>query len=169
MRRTAPLMLAGVYPSLFFSAALSLFIPATAQSADGEPVAQAQTAQEHTVRRQADPLLEFFRRLTPEQKKKLLENIQTWQQISPDFKQALRDRDLLLRKKFKDEVDAALGETPFSPEQRAQFEEKYREERKKVEAALRAEMEPRRKAAMEDAVQRLKKAILEPPQPEAPR
>ena len=122
----------------------------------------ATTPGERPNRKQVDPLVDIIRSLTADQKTQLMENIKAWQQISPDLKQALRNRDTLLRKKFKDEVDAALGDTPISAEQRAAFEERYRDERKKVDLALRAELESRRKAALDEVVQRLKKTLTAP-------
>ena len=122
----------------------------------------AATPGERPNRKPVDPLVEIIRSLTADQKNQLMENIKAWQQISPDLKQSLRNRDSLLRKKFKDEVDAALGDTPISAEQRTAFEERYRDERKKIDLGLRAELESRRKVALDEVVQRLKKTITAP-------
>ena len=122
----------------------------------------AATPGERPNRKSLDPLVEIIRSLTTDQKNQLMENIKAWQQISPDLKQSLRNRDSLLRKKFKDEVDAALGDTPISAEQRTAFEERYRDERKKIDLGLRAELESRRKVALDEVVQRLKKTITAP-------
>ena len=109
----------------------------------------------------------MIRSMTAEQKNQLMENIKAWQQVGPDFKQALRNRESLLRKKLKDEVDAALGDIPVSSEQRAVFEDRYREERKKIDSALRTELEARRREALDEVVQRLKKTLAEPAPPAA--
>ncbi|MEI6872759.1 MAG: hypothetical protein WCL08_10805 [Verrucomicrobiota bacterium] len=131
------------------------------------PTVQAGTAAaaEHPNRKAMDPLLAMIRNMTLEQKTQLMENIKAWQQVSPDVKQALRNRESLIRKKLKDEVDAALGDTPISNEQRSVFEDRYREERKKIDAALRAELEARRRESLDGVVQRLKKTLIEPTAP----
>jgi len=127
----------------------------------------AAAASENPNRKATDPLLAMIRNMTVEQKNRLMENIKAWQQVSPDFKQALRSRESLIRKKLKDEVDAALGDTPVSNEQRSAFEDRYREERKKIDTALRAELETRRRESLDEVVQRLKKTLIEPTVPAA--
>ncbi len=139
-----------------------------ASSTTPPPTAQVGTAAaaEHPNRKAMDPLLAMIRNMTLEQKTQLMENIKAWQQVSPDVKQALRNRESLIRKKLKEEVDAALGDTPISNEQRSVFEDRYREERKKIDTALRAELETRRRESLEEVVQRLKKTLIEPAPPE---
>lgn len=112
-------------------------------------------------RKQQDPLLQLIRALTPEQKAKLMESIKTWQQLGPELKTALRARDKAIRKSLNDEVQAALEGSSFSKEQRELFEKRYREERKKLETSLRTEFEVRRKTALEDLVNSLKKSVLQ--------
>ena len=153
---------------LFLTCQEAASLKAQTQSPPAEPPpakGAAATPGEHPNRKAVDPLVEIIRSLTADQKNQLMENIKAWQQISPDLKQALRNRDSLLRKKFKDEVDAALVDTPVSPEQRSAFEERYREERKKVDSGLRAELDGRRKAALDEVVQRLKKTLAAPAAP----
>jgi hypothetical protein len=150
---------------LFLSVHERASLHAQTEGTPTEPAAAkgaAVTLGERPSRKPVDPLVDIIRSLTTDQKNQLMENIKAWQQISPDLKQALRNRDSLLRKKFNDEVDAALGDTPVSTEQRAAFEERYRDERKKVDLALRAELESRRKAALDEVVQRLKKTLTAP-------
>ena len=77
-------------------------------------------------------------------------------------KKANKSNKMVYYFKFKDEVDAALGDTPLSAEQRTAFEERYRDERRKIDLGLRAELESRRKAALDEVVQRLKKTLTAP-------
>jgi hypothetical protein len=112
-------------------------------------------------RKQQDPLLQLIRSLTPEQKAKLMESIKTWQQLGPELKSALRARDKAIRKSLNEEVQAALEGSSFNKEQRELFEKRYKEERKKLETSLRTEFEVRRKAALEELVNSLKKSVAE--------
>lgn len=119
-------------------------------------------APEKSTRKEQDPLVQLIRALTPEQKARLMENIRAWQQLAPDIKQALRARDKALRKVVADEVQAALEGTQLTQEQRELFEQRYREERRKLEATLKTEMEARRKAALEEMIARLKQSVSTP-------
>lgn len=110
-------------------------------------------------RKQQDPLLQLIRALTPEQKARLMESIKTWQQLGPELKTALRARDKAIRKTLNDDVQAALEGSSFTKEQRDLFEKRYREERKKLETSLRSEFEARRKGALDELVNSLKKAV----------
>jgi hypothetical protein len=112
-------------------------------------------------RKQQDPLLQLIRALTPEQKAKLMESIRTWQQLGPELKTALRARDKAIRKSLNDEVQSALEGSTLTKEQRELFEKRYREERKKLETSLRTEFEVRRKTALEDLVNSLKKSVVQ--------
>jgi hypothetical protein len=112
-------------------------------------------------RKQQDPLLQLIRALTPEQKSRLMESIKTWQQLGPELKTALRARDKVLRKTLNDEVQVALEGTAFTKEQRDLFEKRYREERKKLETSLRTEFEARRKGALDELVNSLKKSLIQ--------
>jgi hypothetical protein len=67
----------------------------------------------------------------------------------------------VLRKTLNDEVQAALEGTSFTKEQRDLFEKRYREERKKLETSLRTEFEARRKGALDELVNSLKKSLIQ--------
>lgn len=127
----------------------------------GKPDEEKAEAPLPPERKQQDPLVQLIRALTPEQKAKLMESIKTWQQLGPELKTALRVRDKAIRKTLNDEVQAALEGSSLTKEQRELFEKRYREERKKLEASLRAEFEGRRKTALEEMIGSLKKSVLQ--------
>jgi len=131
------------------------------QQAIGKPDEEKAESSLPPERKQQDPLLQLIRALTPEQKSKLMESIKTWQQLGPELKTALRARDKAIRKSLNDDVQAALEGSSFNKEQRELFEKRYREERKKLETSLRTEFEVRRKAALEDLVNSLKKSVAQ--------
>lgn len=110
-----------------------------------------------------DPLIQLVRSLSPEQKTRLIESIKAWQELTPEVKQALRARDKTLKKNLSDEIDASLEGAQFSPEQRATFEKRYKEERRKLDLALRAEWDARRKAGLQEIVGQIKGELA--PQP----
>lgn len=131
------------------------------QQANGKPDEEKAESPLPPERKQQDPLLQLIRALTPEQKAKLMESIKTWQQLGPELKTALRARDKSIRKSLNDDVQAALEGSSFNKEQRELFEKRYREERKKLETSLRTEFEVRRKTALEDLVNSLKKSVAQ--------
>jgi hypothetical protein len=165
-----------IYTRCFFVASLFVCCLSVDSNADEKPapaaVAQAFKSSEkkpseaatgtNPNRKEQDPLVILVRALSPEQKARLLENIKAWQQLSPDIKQALRARDKVIKKTLADDIQAALEGTQLTPEQREQFEKRYREERRKLEANLRTEMEARRKAALEEMTSRLKESVAAP-------
>jgi hypothetical protein len=132
-----------------------------ARQAHGKPDEEKAEGSPFPERKQQDPLLQIIRALTPDQKTKLMESIKTWQQLGPELKTALRARDKAIRKSLHDEVQAALEGASFNKDQKELFEKRYREERKKLETSLRAEFEVRRKTALEDLVNSLKKSVAE--------
>jgi hypothetical protein len=128
----------------------------------GKPESEVATASApQSERKQQDPLLQLIRSLTPEQKSKLMESIKTWQQLGPELKTALRARDHAIRKSLNEELQAAFEGSSFTKEQRETFEKRYKEERKKLENSLRSEFDARRKAALEDLINSLKKSVVQ--------
>jgi hypothetical protein len=130
-------------------------------AAHGKPEEARTEAAPPPERKQQDPLLQLIKALTPEQKSRLMESIKTWQQLGPELKTALRARDKAIRKTLNDEVQAALEGSSFTKEQCELFEKRYREERKKLETSLRTEFEARRKGALDELVNSLKKSVLQ--------
>lgn len=124
----------------------------------GKPPAQPNPAPApaHPNRKETDPLVQLVRSLTPEQKTRLIESIKTWQELTPEVKQALRARETTLKKSITDEIDAALGGTEISQEQKALFEKRYKEERRNLDQSLRAELDTRRKAGLQDIIAKIK-------------
>jgi hypothetical protein len=110
-------------------------------------------------------LVQLVRSLTPEQKARLIESIKTWQELTPEVKQALRARETTLKKNISEEMDAALEGADFSPEKRALFEKRYKEERRKLDQSLRTEFEARRKGALQEIMAKIKTELSQPVAP----
>ena len=113
-------------------------------------------------------LLRTIRALPREKKKQLLENLKAWQMLSDEQKQALRDRDVQLRTRASEEAAAAIADANLSPEQADLFQKRYVEERRKVEASLKHELELRRKSEIEGITRRLRQEIQSPEPPRNP-
>ena len=137
--------------------------PARAEET-GKPPAQPAPAPAPAPasRKETDPLVQLVRSLTPEQKTRLIESIKTWQELTPEVKQALRARETTLKKSITDEIDAALGGTEISQEQKALFEKRYKEERRTLDQSLRAELDLRRKAGLQDIIAKIKAELSLP-------
>jgi len=132
-----------------------------AEDASKQPPAPAPT-QPPANRKEPDPLVQLVRSLTPEQKARLIESIKTWQELSPEVKQALRARETSLKKALTDEIGAALEGLELSQEQRAAFEKRFKEERRKLDLSLRAELDSRRKAALQEIIAKIKSELALP-------
>lgn len=103
-----------------------------------------------------------IRDLSSEERVRLSENLQQWNELTNDQKQALRQRYSLIRKQASEEAATLAKDLPES--QREAFHKRYMEERRQVEANLRAEFEQRRKAAMGDLMDRLRQEVGATPQ-----
>ena len=104
----------------------------------------------------------MVRSLTPEQKTRLVESIKAWQELSPETKQALRAREATLKKNISEEIDAALEGIELTPEQKASFEKRYRDERRKLDISLRSELDVRRKAGLQEIITKIKADLALP-------
>ena len=96
-----------------------------------------------------EELLQAIRALPAEKRQQLRENLRTWQNLSDGQRQQLRERETSLRKKAAEELAACLPDAKLSAEDQELFQKRYIEERRKIEAALRAETEGRRKSELE--------------------
>lgn len=134
----------------------AISLSATLQAQESPKPAQTEPAAPAPNRKDTDPLVQLVRSLTPEQKTRLIESIKTWQELSPETKQALRARETALKKNISEEIDAALNGVEVTPEQRTAFEKRYREERRKLDVSLRTELDSRRKASLQEIIGKLK-------------
>lgn len=91
----------------------------------------------------------WLRGLTEEQRARVFENLQKWSEMSVDQQQALRSREEVFRKKVQEEIAQACEGLALSGEDQKMFARRYMEERKGVEAAIRKDMEERRKAELQ--------------------
>src|SRR5262249_34976942 len=73
-------------------------------------------------------------------------NAQIWNQMSPEQRNLMRQRETTRRQIITREADAAVRDSglQLNSQQRAQFESRYIQERRKVEQSLRQQIETER-------------------------
>jgi hypothetical protein len=86
-------------------------------------------------------------------------NAERWLRMSPEERNVMRQRENLRRETIRRETEAALRDSGLrlSPQERAQFESRYIQERRRVEQALRQQIESERQQQLPALIQQLKK------------
>ena len=84
--------------------------------------------------------------------------------MSPDERKVMREREKVYRAQVQREVDAALRDTGLrlEGEKRAQFEQRYLQERRRIEQSLHQEIDSKRQQQLPALQERLKKEFQEP-------
>jgi hypothetical protein len=97
--------------------------------------------------------------MPPEARQNFRRNAERWMQMSPAERSVMRQRENLRRETIKRETDAAVRQSGLSlnPQERAQFESRYIQERRKVEQTLRQQIEAERQKELPALIQQLKK------------
>ena len=102
--------------------------------------------------------------MPPEDRQVFRKNAERWMQMGPQERQLMREREKVYRQQVQREVDAALRDTGLrlEGEKRAQFEQRYLQERRRIEQSLRQEVESKRQQQLPALQERLKKEFQEP-------
>jgi len=97
--------------------------------------------------------------MPPEARQNFRRNAERWMQMSPEERNVLRQRENLRHQMIQRETEAALRDSGLrlSPQERAQFESRYIQERQKVERTLRQQIEAERQQQLPALIQQLKK------------
>src|SRR5213596_4373213 len=97
--------------------------------------------------------------MPPAARQNFRRNAERWMQMSPEERNVMRQRENLRRETITRETEAALRESGLrlSPQERAQFESRYIQERRKVEQALRQQFETERQKELPALIQQLKR------------
>src|SRR5216117_783973 len=97
--------------------------------------------------------------MPPEARQNFRRNAERWMRMSPEERNVMRQRENLRQETIKRETDAALRQSGLSltPQERAQFESRYVQERRKVEQTLRQQIETERQKELPALIQHLKK------------
>jgi hypothetical protein len=97
--------------------------------------------------------------MPPEARQNFRRNAERWMQMSPEERNVMRQRESLRRETIKREIEAALRDSGLrlNPQERAQFESRYIQERRKVEQGIRQQIEAERQQQLPALIQQLKK------------
>jgi len=97
--------------------------------------------------------------MPPAARQNFQRNAERWLQMSPEERNVMRQRENLRRETIRHETEAALRDSGLrlSPQERAQFESRYIQERRKVEQTLRQQIEAERQQQLPALIQQLKK------------
>jgi hypothetical protein len=97
--------------------------------------------------------------MPPEARQNFQRNAERWMQMSPEERNVMRQRESLRRERIKQETESALRDSGLhlNPQERAQFESRYVQERRKVEQSLRQQIEAERQKELPALIQQLKK------------
>ena len=78
--------------------------------------------------------------MPPAARQNFQRNAERWLRMSPEERNVMRQRENLRRETIRRETDAALRDSGLhlNPQERAQFESRYIQERRKVEQTLAA-------------------------------
>jgi TRAP-type C4-dicarboxylate transport system substrate-binding protein len=102
--------------------------------------------------------------MPPEDRQIFRRNAERWMQMGPEERKVLRERERTYRERVKTEVDTTLRDSGLrlEGEKRDQFEQRYLQERRRIEHALRQETEAKRQEQLPALRERLKKEFQEP-------
>jgi hypothetical protein len=97
--------------------------------------------------------------MPPDDRQNFRRNAELWMQMSPEQRNLMRERENMRRQIITREADAAVRDSglQLNQQQRAQFESRYIQERRKVEQTLRQQIETERQKEIPALIQQLKK------------
>jgi hypothetical protein len=97
--------------------------------------------------------------MPPDARQNFQRNAQIWNQMSPEQRNLMRQRETMRRQIITREADAAVRDSglQLNSQQRAQFESRYIQERRKVEQSLRQQIETERQKEIPALIQQLRK------------
>jgi hypothetical protein len=139
--------------------AVSLFIAGFANAQPGGN-GRRNAPQQH----RAPDLRNRFMAMPPEDRQMFRRNAERWMQMGPEERTIMRQREQIYRAQVQRDVDAALRDTGLrlEGEKRAQFEQRYLQERRRIEHSLRQEIESKRQQQLPAIQERLKKEFQDP-------
>ena len=102
--------------------------------------------------------------MPPQDRQIFQRNAERWMQMGPEERKIMREREKIYRAQVSQEVDTALRNSGLhlEGEKRAQFEQRYLQERRRIEHSLRQEIESKRQQQLPVIQERLKKEFAEP-------
>jgi uncharacterized membrane protein YccC len=140
--------------------ALSIFAADPSFGQGPPPPYNQQIRRPHGVR-------DRWSQLPPDERQTFQRNAERWLRMTPQQQNVLRQREKLRRARLKTEADRALHQSglQLDPSARDSFEARYSQERRRMERALRKELETRRQQELPALGERLKSEFQRPRSP----
>jgi hypothetical protein len=97
--------------------------------------------------------------MPPDARQSFQRNAQLWMQMTPEQRNLMRQRENMRRQMMTRDADAAVRDSglQLNPQDRARFESRYIQERRKVEQSLRQQVETERQKEIPALIQQLRK------------
>ena len=97
--------------------------------------------------------------MPPDARQNFQRNAQLWMHMSPEQRNLMRQRENMRRQIMTREADAAARNSglQLNPQERARFESRYIQERRRVEQSLRQQIETERQKEIPALIQQLRK------------
>ena len=97
--------------------------------------------------------------MPPDARQNFQRNAQLWMQMTPEQRNLMRQRENVRRQIMTHDADAAVRDSglQLNPQERARFESRYIQERRKVEQSLRQQIETERQKEIPALIQQLRK------------
>ena len=97
--------------------------------------------------------------MPPDARQNFQRNAQLWMQMTPEQRNLMRQRENMRRQIMTRDADAAVRDSglQLNPQERARFESRYIQERRKVEQSLRQQIQTERQKEIPALIQQLRK------------
>src|SRR6267378_5300714 len=97
--------------------------------------------------------------MPPDARQNFQRNAQLWMQMTPEQRNIMRQRENMRRQIMTRDADSAVRDSglQLNPQERARFESRYIQERRKVEQSLRQQLETKRQKEIPALIQQLRK------------
>ena len=107
---------------------------------------------------------ERWRQMSPDDRQRMRANAARWLQLPPEERRQLRMKEGLRRQQIRQEAEEAMRGSglQLEAEKRALYEQRYMQERRRIERTLRQELEEKRQREMAPVMEGLKKEFGQP-------
>jgi hypothetical protein len=97
--------------------------------------------------------------MPPDARQTFQRNAELWMQMTPEQRNLMRQRENVRRQIITRDADAAVRDSglQLNPQERAKFESRYIQERRKVEETLRQQIQTERQKEIPALIQQLRK------------
>jgi hypothetical protein len=114
--------------------------------------------------RHRSAMREQWHAMSPEDRQRFRSNAERWLGLPPEERHALRMQEAIRRERLRRDAEAAMRDSglDLEAERRAQFEQRYFEERRRIDRALRQEIQERRQRELAPVLDELRREFAQP-------